>query len=203
MSLTDEEMILSLIKEELKQSLFKNLFKDSLKISNIEFLDLRPLGLESTYLPHVTYLSKIVDRLKNIQGKNLLTNGRLYTDLSDSSQFYVHNAKIVAADPLPFLVGSLSGKNLWVDVFTQWDENFILIFDSIDLEIVSIGKNINNNSPNIVSQMEVYLDYKFSISNPSVLYIFTNDYQKNLSILISSQRDNRIDEIFDETEKIY
>ena len=51
--------------------------------------------------------------------------------------------------------------------------------------------------------MEVYLDYKFSISNPSVLYIFTNDYQKNLSILISSQRDNRIDQIFDETEKIY
>ena len=209
MVLNDEEMILSLIKEELKQSLFKNLFKDSLKISNIEFLDLRPLGLESTYLPHVTYLSKIVDRLKNIQGKNLLTNGRLYTDLSDSSQFYVHNATKVAifttivANPLPILVGSLSGKNLWVDAFTQWDENFILIFDSIDLEIVSIGKNINNNSPNIVSQMEVYLDYKFSISNPSVLYIFTNDYQKNLSILISSQRDNRIDQIFDETEKIY
>jgi hypothetical protein len=202
MLLTDEEMILSLIKEELKQSLFKNLFKDSLKISNIEFLDLRPLGLESTYLPHVTYLSKIVDRLKNIQGKNLLTNGRLYTDLRDSSQFYVHNATIVA-NPPPLLVGSLSGKNLWVDAFTQWDENFILIFDSIDLEIVSIGKNINNNSPNIVSQMEVYLDYKFSISNPSVLYIFTNDYQKNLSILISSQRNNRIDEIFDETEKIY
>ena len=202
MVLNDEEMILSLIKEELKQSLFKNLFKDSLKISNIEFLDLRPLGLESTYLPHVTYLSKIVDRLKNIQGKNLLTNGRLYTDLSDSSQFYVHYATIVA-NPLPLLVGSLSGKNLWVDAFTQWDENFILIFDSIDLEIVSIDKNINNNSPNIVSQMEVYLDYKFSISNPSVLYIFTNDYQKNLSILISSQRDNRIDEIFDETEKIY
>jgi hypothetical protein len=62
-------------------------------------------------------------------------------------------------------------------------------------------KNINNNSPNILSQMEVHLDYKFSISNPSVLYIFANDNQNNLSILVSTQRDERIDQILDETEK--
>lgn len=197
----DEDVILPILKEELKQSLFRKLFKDSLKVSNIEFLDLRTLGLESTYLSHVTYLSKMVDRLNNIQGKNLLTNVRLATDLSDSSQFYVHNNYSVSSGGLPYLIGSLSGKNLWVDPFIQYDENFILIFDSIDLEIVDMKKNINNNSPNISSQIEVHLDYKFSISNPSVLYIFTNDNQKNLSILVSAQRDERIDQILDETEK--
>lgn len=197
----DEDVILPILKEELKQSLFRKLFKDSLKVSNIEFLDLRTLGLESTYLSHVAYLSKMVDRLNNIQGKNLLTNVRLATDLSDSSQFYVHNNYSVSSGGLPYLIGSLSGKNLWVDPFIQYDENFILIFDSIDLEIVDMKKNINNNSPNISSQIEVHLDYKFSISNPSVLYIFTNDNQKNLSILVSAQRDERIDQILDETEK--
>lgn len=197
----DEDVILPILKEELKQSLFRKLFKDSLKVSNIEFLDLRTLGLESTYLSHVTYLSKMVDRLNNIQGKNLLTNVGLATDLSDSSQFYVHNNYSVSSGGLPYLTGSLSGKNLWVDPFIQYDENFILIFDSIDLEIVDMKKNINNNSPNISSQIEVHLDYKFSISNPSVLYIFTNDNQKNLSILVSTQRDERIDQILDETEK--
>lgn len=197
----DEDEILPILKEELKQSLFRKLFKDSLKVSNIEFLDLRTLGLESTYLSHVAYLSKKVDRLNNIQGKNLLTNVRLATDLSDSSQFYVHNNYSVSSGGLPYLIGSLSGKNLWVDPFIQYDENFILIFDSIDLEIVDMKKNINNNSPNISSQIEVHLDYKFSISNPSVLYIFTNDNQKNLSILVSAQRDERIDQILDETEK--
>jgi hypothetical protein len=194
----DEGEILPILKDELKQSLFRKLFKDS-KVSNIEFLDLRTLGLESTYLSHVAYLSKMIDRLKNIQGKNLLTNVRLAADLSDSSQFYVHNT--LSSGALPYLIGSLSGKNLWIDPFIRYDENFILIFDSIDLEIVDINKSINNNSPNIPSQMEVHLDYKFSISNPSVLYIFTNDNQKNLSILVSTQRDERIDQILDETEK--
>jgi hypothetical protein len=211
----DEGEILPILKDELKQSLFRKLFKDSLKVSNIEFLDLRTLGLESQSLvgfgsfsvstrearTGVAYLSKMIDRLKNIQGKNLLTNVRLSADLSDSSQFYVHNT--LSSGALPYLIGSLSGKNLWIDPFIRYDENFILIFDSIDLEIVDINKSINNNSPNIPSQMEVHLDYKFSISNPSVLYIFTNDNQNNLSILVSTQRDERIDQILDETEKIY
>ena len=61
----DEGEILPILKDELKQSLFRKLFKDS-KVSNIEFLDLRTLGLESTYLSHVAYLSKMIDRLKNI-----------------------------------------------------------------------------------------------------------------------------------------
>lgn len=199
----DEDEILPILKEELKQSLFRKLFKDSLKVSNIEFLDLRTLGLESTYLSHVAYLSKIVDGLNNIQGKNLLTNVRLAVDLQDSSQFYLNknNEVSLSSGGLPYLTGSLPGKNLWVDTFIRYDENFILIFDSIDLEIVDMKKKINNNSPNIPSQIEVHLDYKFSISNPSVLYIFTNDNQKNLSILVSTQRDERIDQILDETEK--
>lgn len=193
----DEDDILYILKEELKQSLFRKLFKDSLKVSNIEFLDLRTLGLESTYLSHVTYLSKIVDGLNNIQGKNLLMSGGLAVDLQDTSQFYVNKNNSLSSGGLPYLIGSLSGKNLWVDPFIRYDENSILIFDSIDLEIVSINKNINNNSPNIPSQIEVHLDYKFSISNTSVLYIFTNDNQKNLSILVSTQRDERINQILD------
>lgn len=193
----DEDEILPILKEELKQSLFRKLFKDSLKVSNIEFLDLRTLGLESTYLSHVTYLSKIVDVLNNIQGKNLLMNGGLATDLQDTSQFYVNKNNSLSSRGLPYLIGSLSDKNIWVDPFIQYDENYILIFDSIDLEIVDVKKNINNNSPNIPSQIEVHLYYKFSISNPSVLYIFTNDNQKNLSILVSTQRDERIDQILE------
>lgn len=198
----DEGEILPILKEELKKSLFRKLFKDSLKISNIEFLDLRTLGLES----YVSYFRNIFDGLNNIQGKNLLMNGRLAADLQDTSQFYVNKNNSLtslrtsmppASVGLPYLIGSLSDKNIWVDPFIQYDENFILIFDSIDLEIVDMNKKINNNSPNIPSQIEVHLDYKFSISNPSVLYIFTNDNQKNLSILVSTQRDERIDQILD------
>lgn len=196
-----DEKILSMIKDELLQSLFRKLFRDVLDNSKIELLDLRTNSLtpsvSTSYTTQLHITNNIVYNLSRLQGKTMVTNGRICSDLQDNSSFSIYPQKNKFIGAFPYLVGSLVSKSLWVDPFLRYTDNSILVFDSIDIEFGDIKENIINDAT-FAPKIEVELNYKSSISNSDILYIFTDEYQDNLSVLKSREREEKINYILGE-----
>jgi hypothetical protein len=198
----NDDQLKSLISDELIQSLFIKLVKSIRENGKFHFLDLR-----GTYDNNLTMFeneqkqnNKIMNYLLSFGNESsFITNGRISTELQDHQYNLVMLSvkdSIKAIKAIPYKIFSIYERDFFVDPFMRWTDDFILIIDKINLEIIDYEEKISN-SPDIHYHLESNLKFKFELVNPKCLFVFTDEYQSNLYELISSVRNDKINSIID------
>ena len=195
-----DEKIKSLIIDENVQSILKKVISGIRNEGDFHFIDFRGNYNQklTSFDNEIDQSKKIVFNLQNITNKNtsLITNGRLASQLQDNNSFNTIN-NVSYTGSLPYKIGKLIGMDLWVDPFMRWDDNFILTIDKVNLEIFDIKEGIDNG-PYVAPRVNFDLKLKFDLVNPKCFFVFTDEYQKNSSELISKERDEKINYILGE-----
>jgi hypothetical protein len=150
---------------------------------------------------------KIISKiLYDIPQKYLVTCGRISSDyFMDSSAFinFPFDGKVSNYGGLMYPIGSIqlgSKREVWIDPFMRWDDNFIICFDEIRVDVSNFHSSIFNEST-FSPKLQTMLDFRFEVINPEVFFIFEDDYMKNWdiqSIVKQENRDKKIDYILNE-----
>jgi hypothetical protein len=198
----------NMILSEMSQSIVKKILQYIFDNGKKSFIDLtNHFGNPAIQFENAASRSrKTISKLYNdLPQKYLVTNGRISSDyFMDSSAFIplpISN-KIVNSSGLIYPSGSIhlqTKREVWVDPFMRWNDNHILCFDEVRLDISNLSFSMRNEdtfSPKVL--VSLYL--RFEIINPEVFFIYEDDYKKNWdiqSIVKKENRDTKIDYILD------
>ena len=201
------DKFISMVLSEMSQSVVKKILQSIFDNGKKSFIDLTNRLTSSTQFENAaTRARKTIAKIHyDLPQKYLITNGRICSDyFMDSSAFAplpISN-KITNSSGLIYPSGSIllqTKRDVWIDPFLRWDDNHILCFDEVRLDISNFSFSIRNEatfSPKVL----IKLDLRFEVINPEVFFIYEDDYKKNWdiqSIVKQENRDKKIDYILD------
>jgi hypothetical protein len=198
----------TMIISEISQSVVKKILQSIFNNGKKSFIDLtNRFGNSATQFENAATRSrKIVAKIHyDLPQKYLITNGRICSDyFMDSSAFVplpISN-KITNSGGLIYPSGSIhlqTKRDIWIDPFMRWDDNHILCFDEVRLDISNFSFSLKN-SATFAPQVLFSLDLRFEVINAEAFFIYEDDYKKNWdiqSIVKQEDRDKKIDYILD------
>ena len=201
------DKFISMILSEMSQSIVKKILQSIFDNGKKSFIDLTNRLTSSTQFENAgTRARKTIAKIHyDLPQKYLITNGRICSDyFMDFSAFVplpISN-KITNSSGLIYPSGSIllqTKRDVWIDPFMRWDDNFILCFDEVILDISNFSFSIRNEatfSPKVL----ITLDLRFEVVNAEAFFIYEDDYKKNWdiqSIVKQDNRDKKIDYILD------
>jgi len=196
----------SMIMSDLSQSVVKTILKYIFNSGKKSFIDLtNRFGKPATQFENAASRNRktIVKICYDIPQKYLVTGGRITSDYFMDSSAFVNlpfNSKVSGG--LIYPIGNIqlgTKREVWVDPFMRWDDNYVLCFDSVKIDVSNFSfstKNLSTFSP----QVSISLDLRFEVVNPEVFFIYEDGYMKNWniqSIIKQEDRDKKIDYILD------
>lgn len=203
----------SMVFSELTQHIVKTIFKNILETGKKSFIDLSNINKsQSIYDNQQTKSRKIISKIEHeILQKYLITNGRLSSD-------YFMDSLSFNSTPISRNIGNTSGlvysvgkiqlskiRELWIDPFLRWDDNHVLCFDEIKVDVSNLRHSIHSESGVFAPHILTSLDLKFEVLNPEVFFIFEDGNMKNWDLVrqyqIQEQREERIDYILDDNKE--
>jgi len=202
------DKFISMVLSEMSQSVVKKILQSIFDNGKKSFIDLtNRFGSAATQFENVSSRSRktIVKIHYDLPQKYLITNGRICSDyFMDSSAFVPlpFSNKITSSDGLIYPYGSIhlqTKRDIWIDPFLRWDDNYILCFDEVFLDISNFSFSIRNEAT-FAPKVLFSLDLRFEVINPEVFFIYEDDYKKNWdiqSIVKQENRDKKIDYILD------
>lgn len=165
-------------------------------VSKKSFIDVR----SSKYLSWNSHNKHkyIVSNLLNYEQSNFISNSRIIADyIMDHCEFRIPNT-VLNNNSLLKHSGYLREKAIWMDPIYQWDDNFVLMFNSVLCDVSNIS--ISSNYHQFNSHLYLSFDLKCELVNPEVVYIFEDDYMKNFQQYKQEDRDKKIDYILNDTK---
>jgi hypothetical protein len=198
---TDLSLLKPLVIDENVQTILKKVISRILDEGDKQFIDFR-----GNYNTNLTSFDNDFDQTRKIISKiidmsdsdtSLITNARLAVQLQDHSSFNIVPSTNRTLSAAPYKIGKLAGRDLWIDPFMNWTDNFILFIHNVNIEISDMSESIVNEST-FAPRIKFELKLKFDLVDPKCLFVFTDEYQRNASELISKERDEKIDYILGE-----
>jgi len=201
------DKFISMVLSEMSQSVVKKILQSIFDNGKKSFIDLTNRLTSSTQFENAaTRARKTIAKIHyDLPQKYLITNGRICSDyFMDFSAFVplpISN-KITNSSGLIYPSGSIllqTKRDVWIDPYMRWDDNFILCFDEVILDISNFSFSIRNEatfSPKVL----ITLDLRFEVVNAEAFFIYEDDYKKNWdiqSIVKQDNRDKKIDYILD------
>lgn len=200
----------SMIMSDLSQSVVKTILKYIFNSGKKSFIDLiNRFGIPATQFESASSRTrKIIAKIYNdIPQKYLVTNGRISSDyFMDSSAFINLPFTNKVSSGLIYPIGNIqlgTKREVWLDPSMRWDENYVLCFDSVKIDVSNFSFSTKNFST-FAPQVLISLDLRFEVINPEVFFIFEDNFMKNWniqSIVKQEDRDKKIDYILDENKE--
>lgn len=194
----------SIVNSELTRSIIKFIIKDIFDSERKSLIDLINRFGETGDKYQISSIksSRILEKIKcDISQKYLLTNSRIsseyFMNLSSFVNFPLTN-KVVSSGSI-YTVGCINLKNkreIWVDPYMKWDDNYILCFDDVNIDVGNYSFSVMN-SDKVSPKFEVSLDLRYELVNTEVFFIFENDFMKNINEYKKINRDNNINILLD------
>jgi len=198
-----QDLYISMILETFRQSVSKSILKHVFTFGRKSFIDLGSrFGQSATLYQNQSSKSlKIAYDLILKKRKYAIGNGRISSEyIMDSLGFYNSPLNSRTSNGSVYKIGRLSEIDFWIDPFMRWNDNFILLFDDVRVDISNFNFNINHTT-SIIPRLIVSLDLKFDVINPEALFIFEDDYMDHWSEYKQEDRDKKIDYILDGTKE--
>jgi hypothetical protein len=181
------EMITGHISSEISSLVHNKISYSILDNGPKSFLDLR--GLQYP-MRHRKFQSELDTRDQEI----LISNGRISSDISDLPGFSISLPMI---NSFFYLAGRLCArdpkKNIWVNPFLKWTDNFILMSSDIEVNISNIFNKYVHWTGDIIPRIETSFDLKFEVKDSEVLFLFEDDYMSNYNYYVNSIRNSKLD----------
>ena len=200
------DKFVSNIISELSQSVVNTILTYIFNNGKKSFIDLtNRFGISTTQFKNPYSRSReIISKLDyDIPQKYLITGSRISSEyFIDSSSFYLpFNSKIdISNNSLMYPIGSITlgtKREVWVDPFMRWDDNYVLCFDDIRIDVSNFLVSVQNEPTNFPAKILVTLDLRYKVINPEVFFIYEDHYIKNWDIQSIVKQENRNKKIDD------
>ena len=175
--------IIDVVNQNFSIELNKLILKDFFKQSQPILIDRRDSSMNTNELSD----SVLKEFVHICQGKGRsITSAKVVIELLEtSSQYEFYNNTSLSSSLR--CVGRVYDIDIFVDSYLPWSDNFIMHFRSLDYNIeldhVTLGED------NVLS---VGVKYGYQIDDPKMIYIFTDELNDNLDVLIRHQRREKI-----------
>lgn len=184
-----EDHLINQIKSEIKRNFYKQIFKSM--TSNNHFIDLRGLKFTDAH-------NKTSSVLNNFNFKNLVTNMRICSELQDSASFHFSKMKTNRTHDI-YEIGKYLNFEAYCDPYIKYVEEVIYLFDDVRFNVEGFKYEIVNEMTFTTGpKLKITYDFYYETPNSDIVYLFDDEFQKSLSILISQMRDEKIDQLLGE-----
>jgi hypothetical protein len=187
-----EEIYVSTIIKEVKQSIEKNLVKELEKSSLlIDYINLIGLSeLQSS--------NEILDIIVRSGYSNCITTSKISSMIRDSRIFEPTNWTSLGIDGLISSniskIGTFNNVDIYLDALIKYNDDIIILFNKhdINLELVDIS---------FATNLAIEYNLGFNILDSKVYYTIDDTSSKHYNEIISRNRDEKIDYILDAENK--
>jgi hypothetical protein len=183
----ERDHLINQIKSEIKRNFYKQIFKSM--TSNNHFIDLRGLKFIDAH-------NKTSSVLNNFNFKNLVTNMRICAELQDSTSFHFSKMKTNRTHDI-YEIGKYLNFEAYCDPYIKYADEVIYLFDDVRFNAEGFKYEIVNEMT-FTPKLKITYDFYYETPNSDTVYLFDDEFQKSLSILISQMRDEKIDQLLGE-----
>ncbi len=195
------------IKDEIHNTIRKELFSTINKSENVDFIDIMSSnsGLPMLFLSSES-LKEVEKFIIDKNYKNIITTGKVASELQDSQSFCFFPLKENSTNGIKtnsgsvYQVGSIFGISIWVDPYLNFNEDKIIFYNDIVVDIRDIDCSIFEEYS---FTPKVLISYKMSVSvdQSLVVYLVDSEKSKNFEKFLaykSHKRNVKIDNIINE-----
>jgi hypothetical protein len=183
----ERDHLINQIKSEIKRNFYKQIFKSM--TSNNHFIDLRGLKFIDAH-------NKTSSVLNKFNFKNLVSNMRICTELQDSASFHFSKMKTNRTHDI-YEIGKYLNFEAYCDPYIKYADEVIYLFDDVRFNAEGFKYEIVNEMT-FTPKLKITYDFYYETPNSDTVYLFDDEFQKSLSILISQMRDEKIDQLLGE-----
>ena len=174
--------LINIVKQNLSIELNKLILKD-FKQSKPFLIDRRDSSM-NTYDLSDSVLREFVHICKG-KGRSI-TSSKVVIELLETSSQYEFYKNTSLSSSLR-CVGRIYDIDIFVDSYLTWSDNFIMHFSSLDYNIEL--DNVTFGDDHVLS---VGIKYGYQIDDPEMIYIFTDELNDNVDVLVRHQRLEKI-----------
>jgi hypothetical protein len=168
-------------------------YYDTIKSGSIDLLS----------FPEISKLFDYIIYCNNNEFTNILTNSNIASILQNSSFFSMctNNYKSNQIAGRILNIGKLHNINVWVDPYMSYNDNKVIMFNNIDINIQNVNIKIDKQSQSSINSsllLSFYLG--LNVGRSKVLFIIDNESSPEFQKFKSFQRDKKINNILGEKE---
>ena len=175
--------LIDVAKQNFSIEINKLILKDFKKLSPF-VIDRRDSKDMNTYELSNSVLREFVYICKG-KGRSI-TSSKVVIELLETSSQYEFYKNTSLSSSLR-CVGRIYDIGIFVDSYLAWSENFIMHFSSLDYNIEL--DNVTFGDDHVLS---VGIKYGYQIDDPKMIYIFTDELNDNVDVLVRHQRREKI-----------
>lgn len=175
--------LVDMIKAEFNNQ-FGNVIRDRFKTIKPIFIDKR-LSKMTTYETNRLLLNELVYNLS--EKSKILTSSKVLLEVIESTsnfEFY-KNPNMTSLR----LMGNLYGREVFVDSYMRYDENYVMNFTSINYNY-QISSVVDFNGV-----LNIEIEFSYQINDPKMIYLFSDELNKNYDVMMRELRNQKIRDI--------
>lgn len=190
-----DSLLLDSIKNEVNSNIRRYIFKEMYNTPKFDSIDIRSVSdILSVSMSQVRDINMQINNLKE-DYTNLVLSGAFAVIIQDSSGFSSENIGNIGNVSDIYSIGNIFGIKVYVDPYLRYDDETILLFKTIDINIENIHSKYVNEAtihPRILTEYNIGM-----LSDSKILYLVKDNLSKGFLRLKQSNRDNKINEILD------
>jgi hypothetical protein len=185
----------NMIVSEVNGDLIKHILKSMFDTKNFDYLDLRPDG---SLMNGRIHLENLVQMIINSGYKNVVTSGKIASELGDSQFFSpVDFKQTIQSTSNLYTPGSLSDIKIWVDPYMRWNDDRLCLFNLVDINFNNIDLSDSINPGDLQPTIKIEYTFGFSVRDTKLIFLIENENSESYKHYKSLQRDIKIDNILD------
>jgi hypothetical protein len=188
-----KSMFANMIVSEVNGDLIRYILKSMFDTKNFDYLDLRPDG---SLMNGRIHLENLVQMIINSGYKNVVTSGKIASELGDSQSFSpVDFKQTIRSTSNLYTPGSLSDIKIWVDPYMRWNDDRLCLFNLVDINFNNIDLSDSINPGDLQPTVKIEYTFGFSVRDTKLIFVIENENSESYKHYKSLQRDIKIDNI--------
>lgn len=176
--------LVDMIKAEFNNQ-FSNVIQEQFKTIKPIFIDQR-LSKMDTFETNRLLLNELVYNLS--EKSKILISGKVLLDVIEStSNFELY--KNPSMSSYIRRMGNLYGRDVFVDSYMRYDENYVMNFTSINYNY-QISSVVDLNGV-----LNIEIAFSYQINDPKMIYLFSDEMNKNYDVMMRELRNQKIKDI--------
>lgn len=182
-----------IIKNEISQSIYKNICRELYNIDRItDINNIKLINHIGGDIDDGEFYKLVVEEIENSNYKNVITNSYVGSIIQDSNKFHI-TPSIVSSGGIIYPIGNINKSDIFIDPYIKFNDTYFCLLNEVSLNIrnLEIIDRIDEHSINTYKYIEYEMGFNPNYSKLVLVVTSLNHdlYKRYKSLL----RDKKID----------
>lgn len=196
-----EKHAMSLLMEEMTQTIVKEIYKNLFNTINFDYLDVRGVSMG---IDDPKKSKELIDLILQdcTKYKNISSCTKLGVILQDYSNFSVKPFDSTSRlGALTYKIGKIYEMEVWIDPYMRWNDTKLCLFNDVEVNVENFNSKIVPNP--FSTHLSVDFDLAINVGDSKIIFVIEDGSSINIlneykSLRTSVERDIKIDSVLDD-----